>query len=147
MVDPRSPSDATRAEFARLLEIYGAERRRWPAASQPVYDACAGDMTHAELFHEAAALDGALSEATSHRGDDAFKERLLADFVPRRAREAARPRRRWIRLAPAGAFAALSAMGFVVGSATAGAADEALYYAEAAMEPALTADGLWAEAP
>lgn len=147
MIDPRSPFEADRAEFARLLDIYGAERRRWPADRQALFDACASDMTHTDLMREAAALDDALAMATGVKAHDALKERLLVSFAPPSRRNAP-ARRRWLKLAPAGALAALSAMGFVVGSATAGAAADALYYAEAAMEPALsTGTGLFGEVP
>jgi len=147
MIDPRSPFEADRAEFARLLDIYGAERRRWPTGRHALYDACASDATHTDILGDAAELDDALAMATGAAADDALHERLLASFAPPPRRRAP-SLRRWLRLAPAGALAALSAMGFVVGSATAGTGDAALYYAGSAMEPTLaTQAGFFGEAP
>lgn len=147
MIDPRSPFEADRAEFARLLDVYGADRCRWPVDRRALFDACVCDITHADLLREAAALDDALAMATSAKAHDALKERLLASFAPP-SRRSALTLRRWLKLAPAGALAALSAMGFVIGSATAGAAADALYYAEAAMEPTLsTGSGFFGEVP
>ena len=147
MIDPRSPSEGSRAEFARLIEIHGAERRRWPAARQALFDAHADEPAHADLLGKAAALDGALADAGAVVADESLKSRLLATFAPARA-----PQRgvgftkKWFRLAPAGAFAALSAAGFFVGSATAQVEDEAIYYAEAAISSPLEGGAsLWSE--
>lgn len=141
MIDPRSPSD--RAEFARLLDIHGAERRRWPAERHAFFDACAGDAECAGLLADAASLDAALDLSRAPRLKGALQDSLLARFAVKRP--ARRPAAfRWFKMAPAGALAALSAAGFVAGSATASVEDEALYYADAAISsPIEEGNGYW----
>ena len=141
MIDPRSPSD--RAEFARLLDIHGAERRRWPVERQALFDACSDDSECAALLADATNLDAELDLSRAPRVDDAMQDSLLSRF----AAQQPRPRSaafRWFRMAPAGALAALSAAGFVAGSATASVEDETLYYAEAAISsPLEEGSGYW----
>jgi hypothetical protein len=142
MIDPRSPSN--RAEFARLVETYGADAKRWPADRAHLRDMFIEGGAEADLLRDAAALDAWL-DADRVKTDDAFQARLLESFKPH-ARRGGVVFGKWLRFAPAGALAALSALGFVAGSATAGVDDDPLYYAQAAIEAPLGEGvGLWPE--
>jgi hypothetical protein len=155
MTHHRSPSDgAQRLARARaLLDAYGADRARWPAGDRALFDALIGDPRFEAARQEAAALDAALGAAPADAAGAALKDAILARFP---ARPAHGSRLQSIieasmhgfgRLAPLGAAAGLSALGFAIGLASAGASEEdALYYAlDTSMIEFAENDSLWAE--
>lgn len=155
---PPSESAAAHAEARLALDAYGADPARWPTQAQPLFDAARGDTAFEAARADAAALDAALDKARAPRAGEALEAAILAsyDIAPRMAGGgflAAFGLRDGVgfrRFIPAGALAGLSAIGFVVGAATAGAgsamADDFLLYSEASLTVAYDeGDALWAE--
>lgn len=157
MTHQRTPSDGAGGvgRALELLDIYGAERARWPAGEAALFDAAAGDPRFERARQEAAGLDAALCAAPEAEAGEALKDAILARF-PRPAAHV-----RWLeaiiavsthglgRLAPLGAAAGLSALGFVAGFASDGASvqeEDALYYAlDTSMIEFAEGDSLWTE--
>ncbi len=122
MTEPHNTTDAV-AEARRCLAIYGGDLERWPADARVRY----GDIAmSAALEHERAealALDTFLSKATAPSTPHDLKNRIEAGYVPL-ADNASAPGRwaglsalsSWIKPLPAGAFASMAALGFVVAS-------------------------------
>lgn len=158
MTHRQSPSDgpAPHAEARRALDVYGADPTRWPEGMRPLFDAALGDPAFEAERAAAAALDVALEEARAPQAGAALERAILEtyDIAPRAGGGFLSPLglrggglRRFV---PAGALAGLSALGFVVGAATAGAgsalADEFLLYSEASLAVAYDeGDPFWAE--
>ena len=70
-----------REALARLLEIHGADRTRWPARERLRFAGVVSeDKAAAKLLAEAAALDRLLDQAprASEAGIEALKERIMA---------------------------------------------------------------------
>jgi molybdopterin converting factor small subunit len=70
-----------REALARLLEIHGADRTRWPARERLRFaGVISEDKAAAKLLAEAAALDRLLDQAprASDSGVEALKERIMA---------------------------------------------------------------------
>ena len=152
MSDRRSQSEKD-AELRRamlLLDIHGADLDRWPDDARAFAMRVESDPRFLAARRDAVLLEEALDHAEVVAAGEALKARILAD-APTRANGAASPgflfRSPARRLIPAGAFAALSAAGFVAGltTAPAGAAagDEALVYAEAAVAAAFADSSGW----
>lgn len=128
-----SRQDGTRAELERVLDIYGADTTRWPAARRETLVAFArSDTQAARLLAEAQAVDAALALAPAGRASQRLKSDIVAAAVGDASREArvvplsaAKPRPR--RPAPwqaAALLAASFALGLYLG--VAGVADTAL---------------------
>ena len=84
-----------REALERLLDIYGADRTRWPARERLRFAGIVGeDKVAARMLAEADALDRLLEQAPRASGADveALKERIMAAAL-RSRRAAARCRR------------------------------------------------------
>jgi hypothetical protein len=143
MTSHRLLTEDRRRRAEGLLAAYGAKRERWPAALGDLYDSLRDDDALANEIDGESRLDAALAEAAPIRASAALRGGILADF----AREAARPplfSLRMNRLLPAGGFAALSVLGFVVGAANANEADDSPPdFAEAALAEAYQEETDW----
>ncbi len=155
MTHPRSPSETAQAvsRAIRLLDAYGANPARWPADEAASFEAVKDDPRIRAARKEAAALDAVLSAAPEAACAEALKSRILSRVpeggVGRTLIDAALRRctHGFGRLAPIGVAAGLSALGFVIGAAGAGASeDDALYYAlDTSIVEVADADAFWAE--
>lgn len=150
-----TPSDDGVGRALELLDIYGAERARWPAIEATLFDAALGDPRFARARQEAAELDAALRVAPQAQAGEALKDAILAQFQTKA------PRGRWLdaiiavstrglgRLAPLAAAAGLSLLGFFAGSASVGVSaseEDALYFAlDTSMIEIADGDSLWTE--
>ncbi|MBB5519363.1 hypothetical protein [Amphiplicatus metriothermophilus] len=144
------------ARAKACVAAFGADPARWPAEDQSLYVRFENDPAFAAALRSAARLDDALDSYAAPEISEAAKARLLAraptGSTPSLRERASAERlikvlRR--RLIPASALAATCAIGFAVGALDAqraGAADEeALVYAEAAIDAAFQEeDALWA---
>ena len=100
--------------FKAILEAYGGDERRWPAAEREAARAFAASSTEAQRhLAEARALDHLLDRAASSASSRALEDRILASF-PSGGMAARDVRRRWI---PAGAIAASLVLGLATGAA------------------------------
>jgi hypothetical protein len=91
--------------FEQCAQAHGAERRRWPAHEQALYDRHAGTAQGAAILAAAGRVDGFL---------DAYALEAPSRALARRISAAAAPA--WRRFAPpAAAFAASAALGFAIG--------------------------------
>jgi hypothetical protein len=81
-------SELDEARFARLVEAYGADPKRWPAAErEPAQILVSSNAAAQRLLAEARALDLALSSSPPPAISAALERRLLSDFD--------RAQRRW----------------------------------------------------
>lgn len=116
MTSHRLLTEDERRRGKALLAAYGAARERWPKDDARLYDRLQADgPTH---FDDEVALDAILANARTADAGGALKGRILSDFE----RVSNRPMLfglRLGRLLPAGGFAALSALGFAIGAASA----------------------------
>lgn len=96
-----------RERFEFLLDAYGADFRRWPAADRTAGEAFAAK--HAEEASEAIRAAGALDRALDAARDDAIDTALLARRILRQ-----RPRP-WIDRRAAIALAACAVFGIALG--------------------------------
>ncbi|GAB4520111.1 MAG: hypothetical protein Kow00133_06370 [Amphiplicatus sp.] len=144
------------ARAKACLAAFGADPARWPADVRGLYARLDGDPDFAEALARAVQLDEALDLYAAPRMDEAAKARLLqrAPRVP----DSSLHERRVLqvilaalnrRLVPVGALAAACVLGFAAGALNArwggGAREEALVYAEAAMNATFQEkDVLWA---
>lgn len=150
-----TPSEGGVGRALELLDIYGAERTRWPADAAALFDAASGDPRFERARREAAELDAALAAAPAAKADAALRDAILSRFPATAARG------RWLdaiiamsthglgRLAPLAAAAGLSALGFVAGSASVGVSageNDALFYAlDTSMIEFAEGESLWTE--
>lgn len=144
------------ARAKACIAAYGANPARWPADAQGLYALFDGDPDFAEALASAIRLDKVLDFYVAPQMNEAAKARLLQQ-APKgpspslRSRHAQRAILAALRgrLVPAGTLAAACALGFVAGALNAqwgaDAREEALVYAEAAMNAAFQEeDALWA---
>lgn len=156
MSERSTPSDANAAirRALLLIDIHGGDFDRWPDDARAFVAAFETDPRFIAARRDCVLLEAALDQASSGVASDALKARILA-AAPARAPAAASPGLSSLfgfsgkRLLPAGALAGLCGLGLVVGLVTApvsaASADEALVYAEAAVDAALgEEDAFWA---
>lgn len=153
---PSTDRDMEYAHARAMLEIYGAERRRWPEDARALFDAFSGAAAFEVERAEAALLDDMLAQSPELQAGDALKERLMAayaapggDKAQSKQRQDA-PRRRGVRFIQGGALAGLMAIGFAIGVATAN--DDAGIEKDPAFSAQMSfafasgeGDALWAE--
>ena len=124
MEQRRSTDDIAAAK--RCLAIYGADLTRWPADARARW----GDLAISEALKvdrsDADALDALLNDATPPQTPHDLKERITGNYHPH-AQRVVRDNSlwtgldvlsAWLRPAPAGAFAGLAAVGFIVAAVT-----------------------------
>lgn len=74
-------SELDEAQFARLVQAYGADPQRWPASAREAAQHLASSNAATQrLLTEARELDRALASVTSPSVPAALEHRLLADF-------------------------------------------------------------------
>lgn len=136
----RSQSDefAQRERARALLAAYGADPARWPGEEAALYESLRDDQAFKAASEDAAALDALLAAAPNESATGELKDRILAAFpATRRGRDLLLiPALAWLlgarRLVPAGAALGLSALGFIMGAASAGSVSaeiDPIYYA------------------
>ena len=148
--------DAGLARARELFDAYGSAAPRCSEEARKLEETLKGDPRYEALYKDALKFDAAIALPPAPKASDSLAEAALAGFDRRRAGDALLSRfglnsgwnlRRFI---PAGAVAALSALGFVSGVATAGAESGSVYetpyyYPQATVSVALDEeDAFWA---
>ncbi len=120
----RSTDDIAAAKHC--LAVYGADVERWPAEARARWGELAVSEALQDDRDEAAALDLLLDAATEPQTPLGLKERIAANYHPHTPRTMRGDSfwagldvlSAWLRPAPAGAFAGLAAVGFIVAAVT-----------------------------
>ena len=120
--DNLSPHD--RAAIERCFDAYGADVDKWPQDARRRYGDVAASEGMALVRADAESLDGFLNAATHPRAAADLQSRILADYAaPRPALSLWEGLAGWVshhmRLVPAGAVAAIGALGLATGVLTA----------------------------
>lgn len=137
------------------VEAFGGDPARWPEDARALFDEFDGeDLRFDGARKEAAELDATLAFCPAPQAGPALQEKILAGFserksVNRRLAVASSQGRRDVvrRFIPAGLLAGMTALGFAIGAASAGAPidNDPLYYAQATLTPAAgEEDAFWA---
>ena len=110
----------TLERFKAILEAYGGDDKRWPAAERDAARTFAASSSEAQrLLADARMLDRLLDGAASSPTSRALEDRILASFPKGEAAGRSNWSRQWI---PAGAIAASLMLGLATGAALPGLA-------------------------